>query len=44
MIFPPYMTITRLQTLAITPRSWVIRMVAVENRSFSSAISSMICA
>ena len=38
MIFPPYITRMRSQMLEAQPRLWVIRMVAVPRRSFSSFI------
>ena len=44
MIWPPYMTLTRLHELATTPRSWVIRMIAVFVRSFKSFNSLSTCA
>ena len=41
---PAYMTMTRSQVSATTPRSCVIRMMAEPSFSFSSSIRSRICA
>ena len=44
MIRPAYITATESQIAAITPRSWVIRMMAKPVRSRSSSSRRRICA
>ena len=44
MMRPAYMTATRSQVAATTPRSWVMRMMARPVRSRSSSSSRRICA